>query len=118
MKIRQAENNIAYAEVIKRLLSQLPETSEVYKLEQSKWGAEPIAPDVVYGSIFSGFLRRVVLEGAREANQSRSEIIRRSFEMIEDITQSADFQTPCLAEVSVLETLLGHDKEDWQRFSP
>jgi len=110
--------NIKYSEAVEVLLSDLPEISDAYKQEQSKWSSESIPPHVVYGSIFSDFLRRVVVEDTRDSGHSRSDIIRRSFQLIEELVESDDFETRCIVYASILESLLGQDKEDWRRFAP
>jgi hypothetical protein len=88
MSARQKRNNIVYAEVVERLLRSVPEVTGAYTQEQLKWGSERVPPDVAYGSIFCGFLRQIVIEGTREAGHSQSDIIRRSFQLIEELALS------------------------------
>lgn len=118
MKMRKENCSTRYSEVVSSLLREVPEISVIYQQEQLKWGLQSIPPHIAYGSLFSDFLRQILTAGTREIGHSRSDIIRRSFGLIEELAQSPDFQTRCVVEASVLESLLGEDKDDWQRFSP
>lgn len=119
-KMRKKTQSISYDETVDYLFRILPEISNFYEGEKLrlKWNSNAKSPHLVFGSIFSDFLRQILLENMSEKSHSRSDIIRRSFLLIEDFVQSADFETRCIVETSILESLLGQEKDDWSRFSP
>jgi|SRR5208283_3779393 len=97
---------LAYADVIPYLLKVIPEIRQLYERRVKALYAEN-NPHVIYGSIFFEHIESLEkqLEGPnREAAESS---LRKAFLLLEELSSSEDFQTRCLAETSVLESLLG-----------
>jgi hypothetical protein len=118
MKKQQQARSIAYAEAVEYLLDSLPGMLDAYNQEAETWNPSPVPPHVVYGSVFSNFIRKVVVEDTRHMGYSRTDIIGRSFKLIERLSRSTDLQARCLIEANVLKSLLGQESTDWERCSP
>ncbi|MDA0810456.1 MAG: hypothetical protein O3B68_20885 [Planctomycetota bacterium] len=109
--------NITYQNVTTVLLSDIPEVSGEYEREQKSWAPDDVHAHVVYGTIFAEFLRRTEEKWRNTANDDCERVLKRCFAHIEKLAASSDFETRCVVEASLLETLIG-ENGDWSRYSP
>ena len=101
-------HDLHYHEVVERLLDVIPEIRPSFDEEAKKWDSRRPHPDIVFGTLFSNLIAEKVrcqLNGFDETK----EIVKRAFSLLEELSASSDFKTRCLAEVSVLESLLGDE---------
>lgn len=108
--------NVPYSIVVKRLLEVVPEVCKEYDEEAASWRGERPHPHIVYGSVFPRFLERVISDVSMSDDEAIPGGVDRSFDLIEELARSDDFETRCLVEASVLESLLG-EVDGWRRFS-
>ena len=100
--------DVSFENAISYLLQQIPEIRDFYERRCVELYAQGLA-DVVFGSILVEYLTITADEGADSEADSAANTITRIFEMIEDLATSSDFNTRCLVEVSVLESILGEE---------
>lgn len=108
--------NVSYSAVVSRLLYVIPEIRSEYEEEEARWGGDQPPAHIVYGSVFPKFINRIISEEPENGKKELSDIVNRAFDLIEELTNSDDFETRCVVEASVLESLLGAPG-GWDRFS-
>jgi hypothetical protein len=108
--------DVAYVNVVDRLLEVLPEIRCDYEVEAATWGAEGPHAHVVFGSVFAKFVDQLVTTLSERDDEELVKVLDRAFDLIEELTLSSDFETRCVVEASVLESFLG-DADGWRRFS-
>jgi len=108
--------DVAYTNVVARLLEVLPEIRSDYELEAANWGSEGPHAHVVFGSVFSRFVDQLITTVSDSDDEELRRTLDRAFDLVEELTLSSDFETRCVVEASVLESLLG-EVDGWKRFS-
>ena len=108
-------NNLTYENCNLYLIDLFPQLQESFIQEGKKWKNAQISPHIVYGSIFSKFVRDAVQSSTSKTSK---EIIDKAFNFMEIMSNSVDIRVICLLETGLLESLLGETKEDWSLFSP
>ena len=108
--------DVAYVDVVRRLLEVVPEIRNDYEREAVNWGADEPHAHVVFGSMFAGFIDELATAVSENDDEKLREILDRLFDLIEELTLSSDFETRCVIEAGALESLLG-DTDGWDRFS-
>jgi hypothetical protein len=109
-------NDIAYQNVTTTLLREIPEVSGDYELEQKNWAPDEVHAHVVYGTVFAKFIERIEESWTCTSEDKYELLLKRCFVHIENLATSSDFETRCVIEASLLETLIGEDG-DWSRYS-
>lgn len=74
-------------------------------------------PHVLYGSIFVGYINDTWENSANMPSGKIKQVLKKCFLFLEGILSSADFETRCLGETSVLEALLG-EEGGLERYAP
>ena len=108
--------DVAYQDVTATLLSDIPEVSSDYEQEQKSWAPDEVHVHVVYGTVLPRFLERVENLWASTTDDAYESLLKRCFAHVEKLAASSDFETRCVIEASLLETLIGEDG-DWSRYS-
>jgi hypothetical protein len=108
--------DIAYRNVTTTLLSDIPEIRRDYDLEQKNWAPDDVHVHVVYGTVLPRFIERVEKSWATTSDDEYESILKRCFSHVEKLAASSDFETRCVVEASLLETLIGANG-DWSRYS-
>ena len=110
--------DILYTESVAELRRTVPELEQDYQQQVREWASDEPHAHVVFGSTFSAFIRRIQATVNNDRDSKKDDLLARCFQFIEELASSSDFESRCLIEASVLESLLGNEREDWQRFSP
>ncbi len=108
--------DVAYQDVTTTLLSDIPEVSSDYEQEQKIWAPDEVHAHVVYGTVLPRFIERVGNLWASTTDDDYESLLKRCFAHVEKLAASSDFETRCVVEASLLETLIGEDG-DWSRYS-
>jgi hypothetical protein len=108
--------DVKYSDAIAYLFSTFPELQSTFERRAKELYGEGL-PDIVYGSVFVEYLNSLADELGGTTHAVSDESLRKGFRLIEELSDSTDFETVCLAEVSVIEGLLG-DKGGLERFAP
>jgi hypothetical protein len=96
----------SYDTTVDLLLTDIPEIRPAYEVEHAKWRDSRPPPHVVYGSVFVTFLRSIINRLDQSGAETDEEIVSRSFRLIEKLASSSDFETRCIVQASILESLL------------
>lgn len=104
-----SKEDIPYRLAIDALLSYIPEIRTAYDVERAKWRGNPPPTHVVYGSLFVSLLQGALERFSRLGEGADESIIDRSFKLMETLASSEDFETRCIVQASVLESLLEDD---------
>lgn len=110
--------DVQYGNSVNALLLAIPELTAEYEVEAMKWAPSSPHAHVVYGSMFCNFIRKTYAAYSDTRDERLKAIIERCFEHVEALALSSDFETRCLVEASVLESLLGESSNDYSRLSP
>jgi hypothetical protein len=99
--------DMTYEEVVTALLEQIPELQEDYDAECANWVPDKPHPHVVYGSVLPTLIYRIETAWRATRLPEDEELLHRIFSHVENLAASSDFETRCVIEASLLETLLG-----------
>lgn len=105
--------DIPYEQAVEALLRFVPEIRSDYDSERAKWHGNPPPAHVLYGSVFVYFLQEKLERFRRLGEKPDDAIIQRAFQLVEDLATSEDFETRCIVQASILESLL-EDKGSYQ----
>lgn len=107
--------DVAYHDVTTTLLSDIPEISSDYEQEQKSWAPNDVHAHVVYGTVLPKFIEQAESSWVSTSDDEYESLLKRCFAHIEKLAASSDFETRCVVEASLLETLIG-DNGDWSRY--
>ncbi len=110
-------NDLAYDRIFPALLEDIPELHEEYQREQSRWAPEDVPVHVFYGTNVAHFIQQLESSLGSSPGNLPHDRLRRCFLHIESLAASSDFQTRCVVQASLLETLIG-EPGGWSRFHP
>lgn len=108
--------DIPYQDVTTTLLSDVPEVSDDYECEQKSWAPDDVHAHVVYGTVFAKFIQRIHERWVNTSDDAYESLLQRCFVHVEKLAASSDFETRCVIEASLMETLIG-ENGDWSRYS-
>jgi hypothetical protein len=104
-----SDTDISYDLAIDSLLRDIPEIRPVYEIERAKWKDQLPPAHVVYGSVFVTFLRSALDRLDQSGEETDRGVVSRSFRLMEKLASSSDFETRCIVQASILESLLEDD---------
>jgi len=102
-------SDIAYQNVTTTLLDDIPEMRSDYEVEQRSWEPDEVHAHVVYGTVLPKFISENQARWAETNDEKYDSLLRRCFGHVEKLASSSDFETRCVIEASLLETLIGED---------
>ena len=108
--------DIAYQNVTTTLLNDIPEVRSEYELEQKNWTPDEVHAHVVYGTVLAKFIQRIEKSWTNTSDDEYESLLKRCFAHVEKLAGSSDFETRCVIEASLMETLIG-ENGDWSRYS-
>ena len=107
--------DIAYQDVTTTLLEEIPELAADHEKELKFWKPDEVPPHVVYGTVFANFIDRTEQEWRATSEDQYEQLLKRCFAYVERVASSSDFESRCVVEASLLESLIGQ-KGDWSRY--
>jgi hypothetical protein len=99
-------DKLRYSNAIPYLLNALPGIRGYYDRRAPELYAHN-NPHVSYGSIFVEYIQSLVQKLQTPHRDDAEHELKKAFDLIEQLSGSSDFELRCLAETSVLESLLG-----------
>ena len=109
-------NDISYRDVTRTLVSDIPEVRSDYEREHTNWAPDDVHAHVVYGTVFAKFIQRIEERWASTADDECELLLHRCFAHVEKLANSSDFETRCVIEASLMETLIG-ENGDWSHYN-
>jgi hypothetical protein len=104
--------NVRYADVISYLFEQLPNVRQDFERRAKQLYGDGL-PHVLYGSVLTEYVEDLLgrLEGP--AGEDAKKTLHKIFSLLEVLCSSDDFDTRCLVETGVLESLLLSEKDQF-----
>ena len=109
-------NDLSYRDVTRTLVSDIPEVRSDYEREHINWAPDDVHAHVVYGTVFAKFIQRIEERWASTADDECELLLHRGFAHVEKLANSSDFETRCVIEASLMETLIG-ENGDWSHYN-
>jgi len=107
--------DIAYQDVTTTTLEEIPELAADYEKELQSWKPDEVPPHIVYGTLFANFIERTEQAWQATNEDDFEHLLKRCFAFVERVASSSDFQSRCVVEASLLESLIG-ENGDWSRY--
>jgi hypothetical protein len=96
-------HDVSYEDIPELLPERFPELEQAYQTEVEPWSPESIPPHVAFGDILNPYVIGLF------KGDSNKEALSRAFSFIEDVATHPDANVRNVAEVTIVERLVGED---------
>jgi len=107
--------NVQFENVITYLYEAFPDVRPHFEQKSKELYGEGL-PHVVYGSVLVEYLNSLADQIGGENHAISDKRLKEVFGLIEELSESKDFETVCLVKTSVIEGVLG-EKNGLKRFA-